>query len=216
MEVSIATTVTSDDCWFDHFYRHTPRIMLLHRFLKISDYPRFLLHLIHSESIDCVFLSHSELGYLLLPYLRANSPGVAFVDYCHIEEEGRKTGGYPHVSLKYRDCLDLTVVSSQHLKNWMLQRGADSERVEVCYTNVDTISWTPDKQLGEYVRETLGISDDLPVILYAGRLCPQKQPAVFARVVLRLVQGGYRFISLVAGDRRRSGNGSKALFATMA
>ena len=199
-EVWLATTLASDDCWFEAFYQHTPHIMLLHRFLKISDYAGFLLHLIRAESINCVYLSHSELGYRLLPHLRAHSTGVAFLDYCHIEEEGQGARGYPYLSLKHQDALDLTVVSSQHLKNWMLQRGGVADRVEVCYTNVDTRFWAPDQQLREKVRRQLGLSDDIPVILYAGRLCPQKQPEVFSRVVLRLAQSGYRFVSLVAGD----------------
>jgi hypothetical protein len=38
------------------------------------------------------------------------------------------------------------------------------------------------------------------VILFVARICPQKQPAVFAKTMLRLRQKGVRFVALAAGN----------------
>lgn len=199
-EITIATTLQADDCWLPLFARYTPDIFILHRFLRLIDYPRFLRYLIQSRQVDVVLISHSELGYLLLPYLRAHFPDVTFIDYCHIEEEHWNNGGYPRMAVEYQELLDLNIVSSEHLKGWMVKRGADPQRISVCYTNIDPEEWHRESEQRVAVRHELGLDDAVPLILYAGRICPQKQPHVFAQTVLRLHQQGSHFVALVAGD----------------
>jgi len=199
-EITLATTVTGDHSWLPTFARHTPDIFILNHFLKLTDYPRFLHYLIQSRQVDLVLISHSELAYLLLPYLRHHCPEIPLIDYCHMEEEGWKNGGYPRMSVEYQELLDLNLVTSEHLKSWMVQRGAQDSRVQVCYINVDPEKWRRDTKVRMQVRQKLGIPDDLPVILYVARICPQKQPAVFAKTMLRLRQQGVRFVALAAGS----------------
>ena len=199
-EVSIATTLPGDDAWFPRFARVTPDIFLLPHFLRLVDYPRFLRYLIQSRQIDVVLVSNSELGYLLLPYLRAYCPEVTLVDFCHMEETAWKNGGYPRAAVAAQHLLDLSLVSSAHLQAWMQQRGADAQRLRVCYTNVDVAHWAPEPKRRAQVRRELAVDDALPIILYAGRICAQKQPRVFAHTVMRLARLGLRFVAVVAGD----------------
>jgi glycosyltransferase involved in cell wall biosynthesis len=199
-EVTITTTLESEDNWFPLFAQYTPDIFILHHFLRLVDYPRFLRYLIHSRQVDVVYISHSELGYQLLPYLRAHCPEVTFVDYDHIEQEDWKNGGYPRLAVEYQELLDLNIVSSEHLKRWMIERGAEPDRIEVCYTNICSEKWQPDPQHGAAVRTELGLDNTIPMILYAGRICPQKQPRVLAQTLLQLVQRKLDFTALVAGD----------------
>ncbi|MGE0683167.1 MAG: glycosyltransferase [Candidatus Binatia bacterium] len=199
-EVTVATTLKGDHLWFPHFAGHTPDIFILHHFLRLVDYPRFLRYLIHSRQIDVVLISHSELGYLLLPHLRSRCPEVAFVDLCHIEEEYWKSGGYPRFAVDYQELLDLNIVVSEHLKEWMIGQGGDSQRIPVCYINVDPDKWRPDPERRIVVRQELGVDEALPMILYVGRICDQKQPRVFAQTMLQLSQKKASFLALVAGD----------------
>ena len=199
-EITLATTVQGDHSWLPAFAPHTPDIFILNRFLKLTDYPRFLRYLIGSRQVDLVLISHSELAYLLLPYLRHHCPDIPLLDYCHMEEEGWKNGGYPRMSVEYQELLDLNLVSSEHLKSWMIQRGAQDSRVQVCYINIDPEKWRRDPKVRKQARQKLGIPDDLPVILYVARICPQKQPAVFAKTMLRLREQGIRFVALAAGS----------------
>ena len=198
-EVTIAATLKGDYSWFPNFARHTPDIFILHHFLRLVDYPRFLRYLIQSRQIDVVMITHSELGYLLLPYLRAHFPETTFVDYCHIEEVYWKNGGHARMAVEYQESLDLNIVTSEHLKRWMVQQGADSQRINVCYINIDAEEWQPDSVLRDTVRQELSIENAVPVILYAGRICPQKQPRVFAKTMLQLKQQGAHFVALAAG-----------------
>lgn len=199
-EISIATTLAGDNAWYARFARATPDIFILPNFLRLIDYPRFLYYLIASRQIDAVLVSNSELGYLLLPYLRACFPNVTFLDYCHIEEEYWKNGGYPRMAVEYQELLDLNVVSSQHLQEWMVEKGANPQRVRVCFTNIDTNTWHPDADQRVAVRRELAVTEEIPVILYTGRICAQKQPRVLAETVLRLAEKSLPFIVLVAGD----------------
>ncbi len=199
-EVSIATTLPTNYPWYRAFAGLTPDIFILPHFLRLNDYPRFLVYLIQSRQIDAVLLSNSELGYRLLPYLRSRCPNVAFVDFCHMEEEDWRRGGYPRQALAYQEVLDLNLVSSEHLREWMIDRGANPSQIEVCYTNVDTELLVPDHGLRSRVRGEMGISPDLAVILHAGRLCAQKQPRVLAEVLRELRARGLGFMCLVAGD----------------
>lgn len=195
-EVTIATTLSGDHSWEPEFAAHTPDIFALHRFLRLADYPRFLSYLARSRQVDYVLISHSELGYQLLPYLRAQLPGVTFVDYCHLEEKQWKNGGYPRMAISYQDFLDLNIVSSAHLREWMVAQGASAERIRLCYTGIDVQEELP-RTVPEVVKNG---KQKPPLIVYAGRICEQKQPKVFARTMERLAEMNAPFRAVVAGD----------------
>lgn len=198
-EVTIVATLAGDQSWMPYFARYTPDIFILRDFLRLEDYPRFLRYLMQSRQIDVVMVSNSELGYLLLPYLCAHFPKVTFTDFCHIEEHW-KNGGYPRMAIESQNLLDLNIVASEHLKRWMIERGAESGKIRVNYLGVDPLDWRPNPERRALVRRELGLDEDVPVILFAGRICLQKQPRVLAATILRLGQQGLRFSVLVAGD----------------
>ena len=199
-QLTIALTLPSANPWRPLFEAVTPDIVPLHPHVAPADQPAFLRDLLRSRQADTLIVSHSELGYTLLPYLRAHCPGVALLDYLHIEEEHWRAGGYPRFSLEAAPFLDLSVTSSEHLRGWMLARGADPARVAVCYTNIDAADWDPARYDRGRLRRDLALAPDEPAILYAARLVPQKQPRLLAAVARRLARSGARFTLLVAGD----------------
>lgn len=198
--VTIATTLHGDNLWHHEFARLTPDIFVLENFLRKRDFPRYLHYLIDSRNIDVVMITHSLMGYMLLPYLRASCPNVGFVDYCHIEESDWLDGGYPRFGVGYQDFLDLNVTSSEYLRKWMVDRGARPEKIEVCYTAVDCDKWQPDPERRRSLRKRLGIAEDRTVLIYAGRLCAQKQPRVFAKTMSLLCRTTRDFVALVLGN----------------
>ncbi len=209
-QVLIAATLPSTHPWLARFARYGQDIFLFDQQQRMADYPAFLRELIQTRGVDVVLIANSELGYLLLPYLRAECSDVTFVDFCHMEEHAWKRGGYPRMSVEHQDLLDLQLVSSDHLRGWMVDRGADPERIRVCYTNIDPAEWRPDPERRKRVRHALlavpehGQEDARdpgpPIILYAGRMCAQKQPRVFLETVRHLKVGADRFVAVVAGD----------------
>src|SRR6266480_2106135 len=73
-EITIVTTLSGQQFLLPDFARYTSDVFIMHHFLRLVDYPRFLRYLIHSRQVDAVLISHSELGYMLLPYLRSHFP----------------------------------------------------------------------------------------------------------------------------------------------
>jgi glycosyltransferase involved in cell wall biosynthesis len=199
-ETTIVATLEGDNCWLPEFAKQTPDIFILNHFLKVTDWPRFISYLIESRDIDNVLISNSDFAYTLLPYLRSRFPDLAFADYCHMEEEYWKGGGYARKAVEYQELFDMNIVNSEHLKQWMVRRGARADRIDVCYINVDTEKWKPSPGGRRRIRRELGLGDETPLILYAGRIHAQKQPRVFAATMLRLRDSGTAFVALVAGD----------------
>lgn len=199
-EISVATTIPVDHRLFPAYAKHTQDLFPLAHFLELVDYPRFLAYLIESRGFDVVLVSNSELGYRLLPYLRAHCPAPAYLDFCHSEAEHWYEGGYPRLSVEYQDVLDLTVTASAHLRRWMGDHGADVERVEVCYANVDADAFGQGSDVRARVRAGLRIDDGIPVILFVGRVSEDKQPDVLMATIRRLSERGLSFTLLVVGD----------------
>ncbi len=199
-EVTVAVTLDAEHHWASRFTDETPDVFLLPRFLRLNDYPRFVRYLVESRAVDAVLIAHSEVGYLLLPYLRAHHPHLAVLDFCHVVDAAWKGGGYPRLALAYGPLLDTTVVASAHLRDWMLARDADPSRLAVCHTNIDTECWHPDPARRQATRRDLGLDPDVPVILHAARLCAQKQPGVVTATLARLAAQGLPFTAVIAGD----------------
>jgi glycosyltransferase involved in cell wall biosynthesis len=201
-EVSIATTLLNvEHNWVAGFAQHTTDIFLLDHFLQLPDFPRFLVYLLQSRQIDTVMISNSYFGYQVLPYLRAHCPMITIVDYCHSGDELWRNGGYPRCGMAYQQLIDLNIASSENVKQWMVQRGADVDRIEVAYTNVDVTAWQTDPIARQRVRSALNLRDQDVLIVFVGRLSGEKRPTMIARILARLREqniGAFR--CLVIGD----------------
>jgi glycosyltransferase involved in cell wall biosynthesis/SAM-dependent methyltransferase len=199
-EITVVATRKSANPWQAAFESLTPDVFVLNSFLGASDYAQFLRYLIVSRQPDAVCVSNSMLGYQLLPCLRSWFPDLPFVDYLHMEQEEWMDGGYPRCSLNQRSQLARTAVSSQHLKKWMVARGTDPDAIEVCTTNIDCERWRRDRFDVAALAKKWTVDKSNPVVLYAGRICDQKQPAVFAEVIRQTARKHPAFTVLVAGD----------------
>lgn len=199
-DITVCATLLADHRWEHQFSRFTPDIFVLPNILHISDYPRFLAYLIQSRQIDTVLITASTIGYQFLPYLRAVSPDVAFVDMCHVEEPHWLNGGHPRFAVGYQDALDLNIVTTRHLAHWMRGRGADGERIRVMYSGIRSASVPLSADVRGQMRAELNIPAGVPVIVFAGRICEQKRPALLAEIFKAVHEHGSNFQALVIGD----------------
>ncbi len=203
-DVTICATLRADHQWEHQFSHFTPDIFVLPNILRSSDYPRFLAYLIQSRQIDTVVISGSTVGYQFLPYLRAVSPDVAFVDLCHVEEPHWLNGGHPRFGVGYQDALDLNIVTTKHLSEWMQERGADGTRISVMHAGVRTVQATQ-AEIRQRVRAELSIPLDVPVIVFAGRICEQKRPFMLAEIFKAARDHDLTFRALIIGDGEQKG-----------
>jgi glycosyltransferase involved in cell wall biosynthesis len=210
-DVTICATLLADHLWEHQFSRFTPDIFVLPNILHASDYPRFLAYLIQSRQIDTVVITGSTIGYHLLPYLRSVSPGVAFIDLCHVEEPHWLNGGHPRFGVGYQDALDLNIVISQYLAKWMQGRGADGTRIRVMYASIRLAQATRLAEVRDQIRAELNIPADMPVIVFAGRICEQKRPEMLAEILKAVRDQGLIFHSLIIGDGELRGQLEESL-----
>ena len=199
-EITVVTTKRAGDVWQEKFHELTSDVFMLHRFLPFEAYPAFLSYLVESRQPDVVYLSQSELGYRLLPWLKATFPELPVVDLVHLVMEDWKDGGFPRFSSAARPWLTRTVAISQALKGWLVAHGADGSQVDVVYCNTDVTRWTRSGELTTAARARWKIPDDRPIILYAARFSAQKNPEALPEIVRRLEAEGLKFLLLLAGD----------------
>jgi glycosyltransferase involved in cell wall biosynthesis len=196
-ELTVVTTLHGDNSWAPRLARITPDIFLLENFLKPHDFPRFLNYVCESRGYDAILISNSVFAYTALPYLRKIASNIPIVDFCHSIHPAWLNGGYPRLSVNRSDLLDLQIVSSAHLAEWMTQQGAHRDRVEICYTNVDA-----NREPAHHVSVSADSNRSYagPVIVYPCRIDVEKQPRVFAGTMRELHQRGHAFRALVVGD----------------
>lgn len=198
--VTIATTIASDDPWRDAFAAHTAEIFSLPKFLTPEQQPVFLRHLIETRRIDVCLISNSMLGYGCLPYLRATCPDTAFVDYTHMVATAWINGGFARIAAEHQAQLDLNLVSSQQVKDWMTTQGSDPERIVVAHTGQDTSALDPARFDRATARRTLGLQPDQVALLFPARLDPQKRPTFLLEILRHLKRRAANWVCLIAGD----------------
>ena len=198
--LSIVCTAPSNNPWKKEFSRITKDIFILPDFLPLKEYPRFLCSLIESNDFDALLLEGSIEGYRFLPTLHTLFPNLPILDYLHFVTPEWMDGGFPRLSYLYRDGIDLTIVSCQQVKNWMIEQGVKEDRLRICPIGVDSERWKPNEASRKQLRQNLGIREDEVVLIYAARLEAQKQPEVFAETIRLLSDRDISFRGLVAGD----------------
>jgi glycosyltransferase involved in cell wall biosynthesis len=201
-EMTIACTLKSSHPWYDEFQKLTKDIFLLSNYSHQYEYYRLVSHLIASRNIDQVFISNSLYGYYVTPFIKHQFPAVSIVDCIHCEDLSWMNGGYPRISTEYNNYLDKTIVSTAHLKNFMLGLRADQKGcpIEVCYTNIDSFLIKRDDTRRAEKRKKLGIPDDCALILFSARLVENKRPLVLAKTIKNLVSKADNFQCVVLGD----------------
>lgn len=197
---SVVATLPHAHEWRPLFEAITPDVIPLHPTIAPDQQPAFVRDLIRSRHIQALLISNSQSGYALLPYLRHHCLDVVVLDLLHAVEPHWLDGGYPQLSLQQRAWIDLSITVSGDLRNWMIARGGDPDRIVVSPAAIDVDVWNPAHFDRATIRKTLGIPLDLPLILFVGRLAPEKRPRLAMRILRDVAQHGVPFSALLIGE----------------
>ncbi len=198
--VTIITTKKSGHPLHKEFETITDDIFHLANLGNENTYTSYIRYLIDSRQPSCLFLSNSMYGYYLLPWLKQQFPGMPIADYLHCEDPDWYNGGYPFFSACYTGLLDKTYVTSEQLRKWCISKGADKNKIDLCYINVDIKNIRRDEKKRAEIRKQLGVTPDTPLLLYVARLTEQKQPSVLVKVLAMLKKKGLPHKCVIIGD----------------
>ena len=200
-EVSILTTVPGEQSWRQRFEDYVTDIFDLPSFLEPKDFPEFISYFIKSREIDVLFLSNSYDGYYLVPWLRAQFPKLAIIDYVHMEEWYWRNGGYARTSGAMGEILEKTYVCNERTRRVLINDfGRKPESVETLYIGVDQEQYDETKVAAGFVRKELNISEDRPIILFPCRIHPQKRPFLMVEIAKQIKQSIPNIAFVVVGD----------------
>ncbi len=200
-EITIVTTLKSDNPWHQHFYTVTPDIFHLTNFLEDSQWLAFTKYIIETRQIDVIFISNCYIAYYLLPLLKQQFPKVAFIDFTHTPDPGWRGIGYPRLSCQFSQFLDCQVVTSKYLAEFYQNiNPLSKDKLNVCYTNIDTNKWAHNKQKRQQLRLKLEIPDNTVVLLYPARIVEQKRPLFLANIIKALTNYSLPISIIVLGS----------------
>lgn len=198
------TTCTTEywrsDWRLDRVRSAAPDIHHVHDIVPQAATLSYIDWLITSREIEVVLLSHSLLGYHLLPCLRARHPTVAFVDYVHTDWfEAGMYGSYATMAARWNGQLDAQLATSDALVAQLVADGCEADAVRTAYIGVDTEAWHHQGPRFAAVRESIGAGEDTLILLFSGRLSPEKRPQFAVDVTAQLLAEGHDVLLLLAG-----------------
>jgi len=112
-ELTIVTTEPAINI-FRQQYDRKATVYDLTTFLDQKDWISFINYIINKNNINLIFNTNSELGYAMLPYLKAKYPQIPIIDYVHMEEWYNRNGGYSRDSSGVSDVIDKTLTCNEN------------------------------------------------------------------------------------------------------
>ena len=200
-EASIITTLEQDNVWLQLFREETPEIFNLPNFLSAENYGEFVDYFIKSREIDILFVSNSELGYYLLPWIRKNHPRLAIVDYVHALSWDWRNGGVAHTSSVIASITEKTYVCNEDTRQVMLNYfHRKPESIKTAYIGVDEKYFDSTKVEPGKLYEELGVEKERPIVLFISRLSPEKRPFLMLKIAEYVSKRMPEVVFAVVGD----------------
>ncbi|OOP74787.1 glycosyltransferase [Clostridium beijerinckii] len=200
-EMSIITTLDSDNSWKQLFQEFTSEIFELSTFLEIENYSKFISYFIKSREIDVIFLSNSYYGYYLVPWLRKEFPNVAIVDYVHMEEWYWRNGGFARTSGALGDIIEKTYTCNEKTRKVIINDfGKNPKTIETLYIGVDKEKYYESVVEENLAKKSLKIEKNRPIILFPCRIHPQKRPFLMLEIAREIRKKLKNIAFIVVGD----------------
>ncbi len=135
----------------------------------------------------------------------------ALTDDFYIEDMSRK------YILWYHNQLDTVFAPSEFTAKELIENSISEDKVRIYPRGIDTERFHPDNATSTF-KEQYGIEDDIPVLLYVGRVSKEKNLDVLVKAYMNLLQQGVVTRLVITGDgpyreeMEHSLNGSQAIF----
>lgn len=199
-DITIVTTEPAINIYRQKFEEYAT-VYDLTTFLNQKYWLAFINYIIYKNNINIILNTNSELGYSILPYLKAKHPQIPIIDYIHMEEWYNRNGGYSRDSSAVASVIDKTLVCNENSRKILIDYFKRKENeVKTVYIGVDEKNFNPEKINKEELKEKYNLPDNKYIISYICRISDQKRPFLLLEIVKHLKQVRNDFIVLVVGD----------------
>lgn len=191
---SIITTQPSLNRWLGHVEPYAEEVWALADTLAGAEIPLFILGFIESRGIRVVHLMNSRIGFDLLPDIAGLAEPPVVVVQLHAEEPDR-SGYVRYAATRYGSLVDAFSVTSEQLREALLDFDVPRSRTHVITTGVDAEE--------EFNPEKVAPFEDLgpgPHVLWPGRLTAQKDPMLTLEVLAELKRRDVSLRLHIVGD----------------
>ncbi len=194
----ILTTTPSNNPIRSEFEKYAD-VYDMSSFLDRIDYLSFTDYMISSRKVDIVFISNSEYGYYMTPFLKTKYPNIPFLDYIHCVDIFDERKGFARCSRDVTEYLSRTYCCNNSTLR-ELKEDFGIKNAETIYIGTDEKKFDPEKYDKESLKEKYDIPKDKKIISFICRLSDQKRPEMFVEIAKRVSRKDPSIFWVVAGD----------------
>ena len=199
-EITVITTEPAINTYRQEFEKFAT-VYDLSTFLDQKYWISFINYIIEKNNINIIINTNSEIGYGMLPYLKAKYPQIPILDYVHMEEWYNRNGGYSRDSSGVASVIDKTLVCNENSRKILIDYfGRKPEEIETVYIGVDEKQFDSKKYNKKELKEQYKLPDDKFIISFICRISEQKRPFLLLEVIKKLQQERTDFLVLIVGD----------------
>lgn len=200
-EISILTTVPSDNDWHQKFEVLTDEIFDLPDFLDSAYFADFVSYYIASRMIDVFLISNSQAGYYMAPWIKSQFPRLLIIDYVHAVEDYWKAGGHARTSAVFGSVIYKTYVCNNATRRTMIEKlGKSADNVKTVYIGVNHKEFNRTNVEKGYLYQLLQVNEERPLILFPCRIDPLKRPFLMLEIADRIRKIREDILFVVIGD----------------
>lgn len=170
----------------------------LSSFLDRIDYQSFTDYIISSRKVDLVFMSNSDYGYYMTPFLKSKHPTIPFIDYIHSVDMSDPRGAFGRYTMDFDKYLYKTYVCNGFTKK-QLKENFNKES-EVVYIGTSSEKFDKSKYNKEELLEKYKIPNNKKIITFIARIAPEKRPEMFIEIAKRIHSKRPDTFFVIAGD----------------
>ena len=168
-------------------------------FIDRINYQYFSDYIIKSRNVDLVFISNTEYGYYMTPYLKSKYPNIPFIDYIHSVDNADPRKGFGRCSRDVDKYLYSTYCCN-NFTNQQLKEKFNKENVETIYIGTDDEKFDPSKFNKEEIKEKYKLPKDKTIISFIARFSEEKRPTMFIEIAKRIHEKNSNTFFVMGGD----------------
>lgn len=196
---SIILTTTPSNNPIRQDFEEYAEVYDMSSFIDRINYINFAEYIISSRKVDLVFVSNSEYGYYMIPYLKSKFPDIPFIDYIHCVDIYDERKGFARCSRDVTEFISGTYCCNNATLR-ELKEDFGINNAETIYIGTNEKKFDPTKFDKEKLKDKYNIPKDKIIISFICRLSDQKRPEMFVEIAKRVCQEDKKIFFVIAGD----------------